>query len=97
VQLRAQPRGSINLRRSSDNTTTEIEERLGVSGRALQAANVWEDFGPSRASRARIASRTPFSPRRLYKGLEDGLVEGVHHVTFLTEDIDRLSAFYGAP
>jgi catechol 2,3-dioxygenase-like lactoylglutathione lyase family enzyme len=23
------------------------------------------------------------------------LVEGVHHVTFLTEDIDRLSAFYG--
>jgi catechol 2,3-dioxygenase-like lactoylglutathione lyase family enzyme len=25
---------------------------------------------------------------------EMNLVEGVHHVTFLTEDIDRLSAFY---
>ena len=28
------------------------------------------------------------------EGAGKSLVEGVHHVTFLTEDIDRLSAFY---
>jgi len=30
----------------------------------------------------------------VYKSSAMNLVEGVHHVTFLTEDIDRLAAFY---
>jgi catechol 2,3-dioxygenase-like lactoylglutathione lyase family enzyme len=30
----------------------------------------------------------------VYKTLAMRLVDGVHHVTFLTEDVDRLTAFY---
>lgn len=31
----------------------------------------------------------------LYNTHEMPLLDGVHHVTFLTEDIERLAAFYG--